>query len=379
MVIFFQIFTFSCAVGYLIATIESWGYSKKCLLLAGGFIVLNPSTHGIMMYAWKDTALTIITTFLSAYIINIFLSEGKWFSKIKNIAVFAFCTGLATIVRHNGMFFTIPLMFLSFVLYIKKEPRVIFGILTTALIIFSIRFPIYSVLKVTYPDNVYVESVGIPMTIMGDVLIKNPAALSPETKDFLYKIASDEEWRTEYKTGNYNTIKYNDNERSNSVIRDTPVEKFFKMTIDTIKSDTRNSFHAFRDVTAIVWEVFGSPRVISVPNRDSFMEEQNIIRKAVKICLYGFEQLIACIPPLAWIMTKTGWQMLALLLVGIVSCYRNGGKTLFLIIPLVMYNLGTMLLLCSEDVRFFHFNAVVLPAFVLALLGKNDTVRGGTA
>jgi hypothetical protein len=369
-VIFSQILLFSCAVGCLIATLESWGYSKKYLLLLGGFIIFNPSTHGIMMYAWKDTALTIIITFLADHMINIYLSGGKWLSRFRNIFAFSFCTGLIALVRHNGIFFSVPLLFLLVFLYIKRNPKVIFAIAASLAIIFSIRFPLYSALDVTYPDNTYIESVGIPMTIMGDVLVKNPAALSPETRDFLYRIAPEEEWRKKYIPGNYNSIKFQSN--AADVIRTVPVKKFFEMTFDTMRADMRNSFLAFRDVTSIVWEIFGGPQVISVPSRESLMEETNILQKILKICLFGFEGLLSCIPPLSLAMTKTGWQMLALLLAGIVSCYRNGGKALILIIPSIMYNIGTMLLLCSSDIRFFHFNTVISLAFVLVLLGKND-------
>jgi hypothetical protein len=371
-VIFFQIVLFSCAVGYLIATLESWGYSKKFLLLLGGFIIFNPYTHAIMMYAWKDTALTVVITFLASHIINSYLSNGKWIAKFRNTLAFAFCVGLAALIRHNGIFFSIPLLVLLAFLYIKREPRVVLTIAVTILIIFSIRFPLYSALKVTYPDNIYIESVGVPMTIMGDVMIKNPLALSPETRDFLYRIASDEEWRTKYKTGNYNSIK---SSNAGTVIRTIPVKNFFRMTIDTIKADAKNSLYAFRDVTSIAWEIFGNPRLISVSSRDSLMTEHNIVRKILKICLFGFERLVLYIPPFISAMTKTGWQMLALLLAGIISCYRNGGKALILVIPSVMYNIGTMLLLCGEDIRFFHFNAVVSLAFILVLLGDNNKVH----
>jgi hypothetical protein len=369
-VIFFQIIVFSCAVGYLVATLESWGLSKKYLLLLGGFIIFNPYTHAIMMYAWKDTAFTIILTFLSGHIINVYLSRGKWFIKFRNIFAFALCAGLSALMRHNGIFFTMPLLFLLF-LYIKKEPRIVLAVTATLLIVFSIRFPLYSALKATYPDQVYIESVGIPMTIMGDVLIKNPSVLSPETKEFLYRIAPEEEWRLKYKPGNYNSIKFQSN--ASGVIIAVPVKDFFKMTFNTIKSDTSNSFYAFRDVTFVVWEIFGSPQLHSVPFRESLMADPNILRKILKTGLFCFERFLSCVPLLSWAMTKIGWQILALLLVGMISCYRNGGRSLILIVPSVMYNAGTMLLLCSsEDRRFFHFNVVISLAFIFVLLGRRD-------
>jgi hypothetical protein len=77
-------------------------------------------------------------------------------------------------------------------------------------------------------------------------------------------------------------------------------------------------------------------------------------------------------PPLAYAWTRTGWCMLALMLFGIVSFSRNGASALLLVVPSAAYNLGTMLLLCGADIRFFHFNVVITLPLVLALLSKRD-------
>jgi hypothetical protein len=75
--------------------------------------------------------------------------------------------------------------------------------------------------------------------------------------------------------------------------------------------------------------------------------------------------------------------MFALLIFGILSFYRNGIKALFIVVPSIAYNLGTMLLLCGNiDVRFFHFNVVITLPLVLVLLAKqkpNDVSQPGAA
>ncbi len=71
------------------------------------------------------------------------------------------------------------------------------------------------------------------------------------------------------------------------------------------------------------------------------------------------------------ILTSIGLHMLLLLLAGVYSVNCNlGTKSLFLILPSIAYNFGTMLLLCGPDYRFFHFNAVITLPLLIALLSK---------
>jgi hypothetical protein len=103
-VVFIQLTAFSIGVGLLIATPESWGFGRKHLLTAGLFIILNPNTMNILMYPWKDLTLTILLTYTTTMVINIYLSNGLWFTKWRNVFAFALTTGIASVVRHNGFF-----------------------------------------------------------------------------------------------------------------------------------------------------------------------------------------------------------------------------------------------------------------------------------
>jgi len=330
-VVFVQISVFSIGVAYLIATLESWGILKRWLLISGLFIAINPANIHFMMFLWKDLAFTILLTYTAIMLINIYFSDGVWFNKISNIISFSIVVALASMIRHNGIFFTVPLLILALVFYFKQTKRVLIAVLSVPLVIFLVKVPLYSALNVEYPHNTYIESVGIPMTIMGDVLIKNPNALSPETKAFLYSIATDEQWHSLYKTGDYNTIKFSS--PASDVIKTIPVKQFVKMTLHTIKNSRREAFQAFCDVTKIVWELDIFPNLSS----------------------------------------NIGGLILALLFAGIFALSKKGSAALLLVVPSLMYNLGTMLLLCGTDTRFFHFNAVITLPLVLVLLSKKET------
>jgi hypothetical protein len=366
-VVFAQITAFSIGVGLLIATMEKWGFSKKILLVAGSFIILNPYTQNIMMFAWKDLALTVCLTYVSIMMIEIYMSNGLWLKKWRNLLFFIFFTGIASKIRHNGIFFTLPLVCCS-MLYFRNNKKVILCPIGTILIILCIRYPVYSALNVEFPKQVLGESVGIPMTIMGDIMVKNPQALPPDVKTFLNRIAADDEWKQKYSPGNYNTIKFTSN--ASSIIAETTPKDFFRLSLDAIKSSKGVALTAVRDVTAIVWKIDGNIDMIGVPN--SANSNNNIIKRISSYIFLAYNKIIISFYPAACMFSKIGWHMLALMLVGILSFYRNTANCLILVAPSVAYNIGTMLLLAGKDIRFFHFNVVITFPLLLVLLAKRE-------
>jgi hypothetical protein len=92
-----------------------------------------------------------------------------------------------------------PLYVLAALLHSKKTIMALLSVMLAALVVFFVKAPLYRVLRVTTNHSqVYTESVGIPMTILGDTLVKKPHLLPPEAKEFLNTIAVDEEWHEKY-------------------------------------------------------------------------------------------------------------------------------------------------------------------------------------
>jgi hypothetical protein len=373
-VIFAQITTFSIGVGLLIAVLEKWGFSRKILLLTGGFIFLNPYTQNIMMFAWKDLALTICLTFISTMTIEIYMSNGLWLKKWRNLLFFIVLTGIASKIRHNGIFFTLPLVVLCFIFFFRGNKKTMLCPIGTVLIILFIRYPLYSILNVKFPKQVLRESVGIPMTIMGDIMVKNSQELPPNVKIFLNEIATDDEWKRKYSPGDYNSIKFSSN--ASSVINEMPPKEFFRLSLDAIKPSKMVALTAVRDATAIVWQIGGNINMFGVTN--SANPGSNIIKRMLNYIFRGYNAVIRSIYPIACVFSKTGWYMLVLMLIGILSFYKDTVTCLILVVPSVAYNIGTMLLLAGKDIRFFHFNVVITLPLLLALLAEKKNCTGQT-
>ncbi|GHV18610.1 hypothetical protein AGMMS49959_00840 [Planctomycetales bacterium] len=136
-----QIIAFSLAVGYLMATLEAWGIGKKTLVFIGAIIILNPYTINIMMVVWKDVAFTILLTYAVAMTINIYLSHGRWLEKNTHIGLFALTVGLASLVRHNGILFTLPLLSLLLLVYADKRFKLVTLVLAAVALILAVMSP----------------------------------------------------------------------------------------------------------------------------------------------------------------------------------------------------------------------------------------------
>jgi hypothetical protein len=368
-IIFCQITVFSISLGILIATMESWGFSRALQICMTLFFALNPMVKNILMFAYKDTVFTIILVFTLTALINIYFSGGKWFSVFRNIVKFSVCIALLSLIRHNGILLTIPLVFLLLLFYTKENPRILLIVPASFLLVLLIRLPLYSALNVEYPNNTYTETVGVPMTIMCDIFIKNPGALPEDARKFLADFDAESGWAKNYELGNFSSVKGKfDGPR---IIATIPKVKFFRMFAETVLSDPYNSFRAFRNHSAFVWELFTAENTfISAPWRQDLEQETNPVKKTAMYLSVFFDNSITAALPAGWILVKNGWQVLILILAGLLALYRTGVKSLVLVLPVIFYTFSTMMLLSASDLRYFQFNAVIFFPLSLVLLSK---------
>ena len=374
----FQILAFSMVSGYMAATLAAWGVKKLWIAIFLVTIVATPSTRGILLYAWKDTALTILLLCLAVYMINIVLSDGKWLLRWYNVGALAII-GALTIVRHNGFFFTLPLGILIIVCYGKVTRNAIFAVALSVLMVLSITRVLYPLVGVTHSQTqVHVESVGLPMTILSGVMARYPERLDEQTRKFLSGMATDEEWRATFVRGNYNSVKWAFG--TSRFLAEIPPQELLLMTLRTIRNAPTISLMEVIALTRMVWNPLDwhynvgrdvEPRATGIVYSEHEIELLQPIINISRI-MYGLINIAIGLLIPGYILTSIGLHMLLLLLAGVYSVNRNlGAKALVLFIPSVAYNLGTMLLLSGPDYRFFHFNTVITLPLIVALLARN--------
>lgn len=204
-IILFQMVLFSATVSYMASVILRYG-NWKFALGSVLFIVLNPITGKMCLYPLKDVTFAIWAVLLLAFAAQTYFSKGAWLNSPTHRICLICASAIATIVRHNGILFTLPLL-LGVLFYTDKKRK--FQILISViLLIVCVKGPVYAALHVEEPGQRQVEMLGMPLTIIGNVVVEHPEVLDEETQNLVYSIASQDNWEQYYVMGRFNTIKW---------------------------------------------------------------------------------------------------------------------------------------------------------------------------
>ncbi len=358
---------FSLAAGYLIAVLHSWGIKAWILLPLQALITLSPIVGNTMMYLWKDNAMTIGATLLLAQAANIYLSRGRWLRRLLNAAAFGLMLAFTTMVRHNAVLFTLPLLLAVLLCYRGQFKSMLASAAVFAACLALVWGPLYQSLHVTYPNNALEESIGVPMTVISDVRKLNPDALDGETRTFTDAMAGESGWES-YQLHDYNSIKFGG---TREAVARASMADILRMAASAARRDPRTAFLAVCGVTDLVWGVAdegdaliyvrNSHDLPGVPVLDRTM---NRIGRAVKTVITEPFQVF----PLRWYFGNIGVSFLLTLVAALWAVRRNGTAALVLVLPVLLYNLGTMAVLCGKDARFFAFSPLYCTLLLLVLL-----------
>ena len=315
----------------------------------------------------KDAVLVILALLLTGQLALLFFSEGERLKKWSTLLILFLLLSGIFLIRHNGGMIVLPLMVLLPFIYRKYALRLI-GI---AVLVLGSVYLVKNVATIylEHPglrsspfseefrtakketlkerrNQTCFETVGLPMSIMGGVLLLDPERLPEKAKAFLLGIEPEAVWRRYLLFGNYNTFKWKNDHSvalKKEILRMEPKE-FLSLFFQTVRSAPQTSLRAAARQTEVVW----------APTAEFDYE------------LPGFPQES---------FTRFDRNVLFLFLaVGLIR--RHGEKVLTLTLPWLCYNWGTMLLLCAQDYRFFAFNPMILlPVAAVLLRRKEENCR----
>ena len=376
-VVALQCGVYSLAVGYLAAVLHAWGMKAWALLPLLALSTLSPIVGNTLMYLWKDNAMTVGVAVLLAHTVNLYCSRGKWLARWQNAAAFGLALAFCTMVRHNAFFFTGTLL-LTALLCLRGQLRpLLLSASVFAACLALVWGPLYSALRVSYPNNALEESVGIPMTVISDVRAANPAALDAETLAFTRRMADDAAWEA-YQPHVYNSIKFG---QTREAVARVTLADILRMAASAAKGSPRTAFFAVTGVTDLVWGIgYEGDALIAVRNsRDLpavpvLSGTLNRVGQAVKNVLTAPYTVF----PLRYYYGNIGVSFLLMLLAALWALRQNGLGALLLALPVLCYNLGTMALLCGKDARFFAFSPLVCTVLIPLLLKKLPDENEGT-
>lgn len=363
-----QITAFSLAMGYGAATLVRYGAPKA---LAVGVCVLSAASEPVkncLMYLWKDNAMTIGCLMLCSQSVHLLYTRGQWLKKPGNAVAFGMVLAFTTLVRHNAVLFTLPLLLLTLCLNGFPKRRALAAAGVFALCLVLVRGPLYGTLNIVYPNNTTEEAVGLPMTILANARQCAPEALDDESRAFLDSLATDEKWQTVYRRSSYNSIKFTYPRES---IKNRPLGEILTMALATAGRAPRLTFETVNEVTGLVWSLAGENNgyeTVSNSGDLSVAHAGNAALRAVGGAVNAVLQAPFAFLPLSYLTRNIGVMFLCLLLVALWALRRCGVRALLLALPTLCYNLATMLVLCGQDARFFQFSMAVSLPSMLALL-----------
>ncbi len=371
-IIFFQILFFSLVTAYMGMVMLSYA-GRKVALLCVLFLVLNPVTGKICLYPWKDVAFAIWSLLLMTFAAEIYFSDGQWLNQAAHTLVVGTGMALEMIIRHNGILFVLPL--LTGVLLYADRKRKIWILLVVLLTAAGIKGPLYAALQVEDIKKEQVEILGVPLTILGNVVTEQPEVLDEETKAFVYEIAEQKIWDTYYTRGSFNSVKRREG-TDLSIIEQTDVLSVFWMTCKSMAAAPVPSVEAAVALTKVVYALDESSRFyhlgIDLEDYEVPYRGNRYIRSWLEQYYEGVNHSV-----FRYIFCYVGMMNL-IMVICILGKTRFGvgkdWKKLMLCISPLAYNFGTMLFLMGRDDRFFYLSFLVCPWVLVLMLTEKQSV-----
>ena len=370
----FQILLFCLAVGYLYRVLCRRGSPMWFIIGSWLFLILNCHTMSLMISPLKDSALGIVSLVVFTQLIEIYETQGQWLKKWHHFLVFTVVCFLASGVRHNGILLIAPLYIILFIFQKEARKPVLFS---AALVLFGIWFmngPIMFWDRICPPSNRQMEVLGMPMTILSSVYMKDRSVLSPEAIRFLDSLTTQEEWNTVFQFGNFNSIKFVSSLPLADRIEQEGTAAILKYTAEAISRSPIWSTKAFITLTREIWDPLSN-----VGGYTPYCSD--IVIDGIGVTFEGNQALAQILTVwgettdslfLSLFTKNVGMMILIAMFTAVANVGRGKLGRAFMIFPMLIYDFGTMLLLTGGDFRFFHFSfVIIIPLLYLILSGRN--------
>ena len=363
----FQILIFTVALGYCFQTIRKYA-GKKYAAGSMIYILCNPLICTAVI-PWKDTSFAIGALLLVVFSIEIIMTKGMWLNSFPHITGFVIVMVFTTVFRHNAVLFTVPLLFA--VLFQIRKKSFLIVLLSSIALLALIKGPLYSAVHVEKPDNRQVETLGLPMTVIGAAVTYNPDALDDDILEFAYKIARKDVWENYYTLGEFNDFKFS-NESNEDVIEEYGSKRVLEMMFRCIKASPTISLSALVKLTESVYTVTDPHPVLIYPYIDAndYGIERASDRSTPAHLVYSIRSFVQDFFP--HIFLFYGVADLLVISTVLSRCNRKNWKIALFALPLLVYNFGTSLLLTgySDSPRYFYYTVLILPALLVIFYRK---------
>lgn len=412
----FQAAVFSLSLAYMSCTLLEYSnrrYARLFLI----YILLNPATTMLFLVSPKDNLFSLAMMLLMTFAVRVYFTNGRWLQSISHSVMFIALLATGSLFRHNAVLFTLPLFF-AVSLYIKKVRAVVILACTLALI-YLIRYPLYDSLGVTRPGERQIETLGVPIVIIGNAVKEAPQKLDTDILEFAYSLAPQEVWREKFDVINgFTTVKYASS-TNKMVIESTGWKKILWMAARCFWQAPVESLRGALGITSLVYSIAGPPlgriiptvlpeaeklglayhkfldlrfvqnmlgKVIALFGADNYKEvggsgfrftDYNdkggtfTLQSLIILCNYAVMVLFRHV---FWCIGVLNLAVIIFILARLDFSKLSGWKRMCLALPMLTHNFGTMLLLSGNDFRYFYCSFLVVPLILLVLLRDGTEV-----
>ena len=154
---------------------------------------------------WKDPWFSAALILLCIFLYDNVVTDPKKFLRKKQLVLYAAIVILSCLLRNNGIYIAALLSVFLLIIYRHSMRKVCAGILIPLVIVLLITGPVYR--SVFSAENVFVESVGIPLQQMARTVVME-GKMTKEQKEVLDAILPLEEYKDLYSPFVVDPIKW---------------------------------------------------------------------------------------------------------------------------------------------------------------------------
>lgn len=361
------------------AGLAAWFYSAFVRMgfgkgLTVGVIVLavmNPFSLSCLCTPQKDTLFAMTGLSLTICVMQVLKTHGDWLRGWR-IVLLAILLFLASFLRHNGIFYSVPL---AAMLPLCVPDRAFRRRAAVCILLGIVLSGIYMVVKaslldakkqgMTHERQKFGESIGLPLTIILESSIRHPERVPADVNAFVDRLLGSESVKHAY-AGTYNSVKWKSGVRQRMM--ECNGRRLFDMFLRTVAADPKSAAKVFLHLTSQAW--------VPLPPTIEFA----VIRPGVKDVKASMgDQVYALLSgmirsPIGVVTSAPGMYLLCIVLSLCHAVFRKGWRVSILAMPFVCYQFGTMLFLAGMDYRFFYITVLCGGAVCLGLLQARSPV-----
>ncbi|MCI8592058.1 MAG: hypothetical protein HFI88_06875 [Lachnospiraceae bacterium] len=365
-IVLFQIIEYSGVLTYMSYSILRY-CNRPAAVLTLLYILLNPVTGNILIHPWKDVTFAMFAVLLMVFGLQIYITDGAWIHSKKSVIILGITLAVTTLVRHNGFFFTIPFLIAVFIHTNKKIRLQILFIVVICIGI--VKGPLNHSLEVYESWNYSTRVLGLPMSVLGNIVKEAPEVLDDATETFVLSVASKEEWEESYVCGNFDSIKWICNQ---SAIEEAGAGKVLWMAAKASFKAPVAALKALFSLTDLVYTINGELdwNIPSVTSENTYgLELRNLYGGNAFGCYTDFSKT-SILKYIFWYVGVINLIVISSLLCKCRIKEEKDRKKIAFVLPLLFYNFGTMLLLSSGLFKYFYLNFPICPLIILIIFGE---------